>query len=122
MIGGRAGRALDELVRRVETPMAVNVLAQPGEQGGEVPAGERLAQVAEVTVGLGEQLRREQIAECVSREVAEKTRAPVNVLEAAFGIVARSDAEVLAIAFVPNAGDITDRQVARGAPVRARSG
>ena len=70
-----------------------------------------------------EELGGVQVAERVRREVADRAAGPVDVLEAAAGVVGRGEAEVLLHPLVPRAGQVGGRQVAaRASPARARSG
>src|SRR5687767_8515101 len=76
-----AGDPLRELRGGVPLAVAVDVLPQPAEQGGELAAGELRVEVAEVFSRLLEELGGVEVAERVGREVAERAAGPVDVLE-----------------------------------------
>src|SRR6185369_17636569 len=95
------GRAEDQL-RRQETPaVAVDLRAQPLAQRRELAVRDQGVEVAEVAMRRLVELRRVEVAERVGREVPERAHRPVDVLQAAFGVVARPDAEQLAALLAP---------------------
>ena len=74
-------------------PVAVDPVAQPAEQLAEVAAGELRVEVAQLGPGRGDELGRVHVAQRVRREVADQPLGPVAVLQAAFPVVRRDDAE-----------------------------
>ena len=127
MSGRGSGRvpavALDERGGPVALAVAMDVLAQPGEQPGEIAPGERLVEAAELAAGPAEELGGVDVAQRVGREVAEQPGAPVDVLQAALGVVGGGDrpASPGTSRSRPRAGrPLPGRR--RGAPAPARSG
>src|SRR4051794_32308815 len=81
-VGRRTRGVLDQRGRSVTPPMAVDLAAEPAEEFGEVTPGEGGVEVAKFQPGPREELRGIEIAQGISREVAEQAGAPVDVLEA----------------------------------------
>src|SRR5438876_12035392 len=71
----------------VTLAVAVDLLAEPGEQGGEIARRNRPVEVAEVGAGGLEELGGVEVAERIGGEVADGAAGPVDVLEAAAGVV-----------------------------------
>lgn len=88
-----AGDHLHQLGRAIAAAVAVDVVPQPFAEGLELAAGELPVQIGQVGSHLLHELGGVEIAELIGREIAERTLAPVNVLQAAFRIVGRRDAE-----------------------------
>ena len=59
-----------------------------------VASGEGFVQAAEIGLGLGIELRRIEVAQGVGRKITDQPGAPVDVLQAALGVVAGRHAEV----------------------------
>ena len=92
--------------------VTVDAVAKPGEELGEVAPDECLVQASQISAGLSKELSRVKVAQRVGREIAEEPGAPVDVLEAALGVVTGANPQGLAILLVPGRGQIMDRQVA----------
>ena len=93
---GSGGAPVASSIRRrrpVAAAVAVDLGPEPGQEGGELALGERGSEVAELGLGAGEELRGVEVAQGIGREVAEQAGAPVNVLEAAVGVVGWGQAE-----------------------------
>jgi hypothetical protein len=107
-----ARHTLDEFSCGIAPAVAVDIVAEPGEEGGELALRELCVEVAGVLSRLLEELGGVEVAERVGGEVADRAVGPVDVLEAAAGVVGRGEAEVLAHLFVPRAGDVVWGEVA----------
>ena len=110
MVGLRSGGALDQRYGSVALTVTMNVVAQPGQEFAEITPGERLVQPGQVRPGPGEELRRVDVAERVGWEIAKEPGAPVDVLQAALGIVRGRDSQGLAVLLVPCVGQLADWQ------------
>ena len=87
----------------VAVAVAMDFFAEPFPQRTEFAATELRGEIAEVGLGLGEELGRVQIAQRVGGKVAEQPRTPVHVLQHPVGIGGGHDAQVLAVLVVPRA-------------------
>ena len=92
MIEGRTSCVLDQSGGGIATSLAVHIFSQPAEKTGEVPIGKGLFDSIEFFDRLGKQLRGEDVAERIGREIADLASRPMTVLEAAEGVVRRADA------------------------------
>ena len=90
MVGSGAGDALDQVGGPIALALAVDLLAEPAEQAAEIAAGEGVVEAAELGTGRIEELGRVDVAQGIGREIADQPGAPVDVLEAALGVVARA--------------------------------
>src|SRR5262249_13529061 len=84
---------------------------QPLAERLNVTAAEHCVQIANVTGSLFEKLRGVEISERIRREVTERPRAPVHVLQYAVGIGQRLNAQVLSILGVPGLRQIGHLQL-----------
>ena len=112
MVGLRAGDMFDQFRGPVALAFAMNLGAQPGEQAAIVALREGLIEPAQVGLGPSEELGRVEIAQRVGWKVADEPGTPVNVLKAAFGVVARLDAQGLLVLLVPGRRQLANGQVA----------
>ena len=84
----------------------MHVLAQPSEKPGKHAlfdvSGDRGARLYGGLV----ELCGEKVAYRVGREISERTVRPVDVLETAERIIRRDNAEVVAVFFIPESGDL----------------
>src|SRR5215469_1280503 len=71
---GAAGGPLDQLVRRELAPVAVNTLAEPGQERRELAPCEAAVQVGQVAARRRHQLRADQVAQRVAVEGAQRVR------------------------------------------------
>src|ERR1700730_7487340 len=88
-----AGGALDEIRCREQRALRVNLLAQPAKQRGEISCCDRLRQIRDGGPSGFEDLRRDQRAERIYREIAPDAVIPMEILHAALSIVGRCAAE-----------------------------
>src|SRR5205823_5237928 len=112
MVRWTAGDFFDEHGSRVARALAVNLVAQPVQQAGEVSSGESRVEVAQIGAGPGEKLRGEEVAQSVGWEITDKPFAPVAVLQAALRVIGNRDAQRLLVSFIPGARQIGHGQIA----------
>ena len=86
----------------------MDVLAEPCADGFDIAAAQRVVLGAELCLHALPQLRGDEAAERVAREVAEGARRPVDVLQHAVGVVGDLDAEQPPHAVVPRRRQVGD--------------
>src|SRR5688572_30123198 len=106
-----ARHALGQLARRVAFAVAVDFLAEPREQGGELAGGELSVDVADVFTRLLEKLGRIKVAERVRGKVPDGAAGPVDVLQAAAGVIRGDDAEIFLHLRVPGCWEVGGREI-----------
>ena len=106
-----ASGGLHEVLREEGGAVLVDVFLHPAEEGEEVAFGEGGGNGGVVLRGV-EELGGVDVAEGVGREVAEAAHGPMDVLEAAFGVVFGFEAEEFFEGFVPGGGDVGDLEFA----------
>ena len=84
---------------------------QPSQEVTKPTIGNLAVEVGELALGLGHQLRSKHIAQRVGRKIADKTAAPVNILQHPFGIRRRPNAKVVSKTFVPSGRQIGHSQL-----------
>src|SRR4029079_17036140 len=105
-MNGAADEALRHRRRRELAPVPVEVLAEPLVDLAERPLLYALVGVRQVAHEPLPDLRREDAAELVRREVPEHAAGPVDVLQAADPVVRRADADELLPPRVPGGRDV----------------
>src|SRR6266567_5714489 len=80
------GHALDQLVGRELPPVLVHVLLQPSQQRPELPTTDLPIEVGHVGADLLHELRADDVAERIARELRRPDERPVDVLEHALAI------------------------------------
>ena len=113
MVGRRPRHDFDELGRRVPRALAVDPLPEPAHQESAVAASELLVDVAQLELGLREELGREDVTQRVRGEVAEQPVGPVTVLQTALRVVPRPDSECSPVRLVPRLRHLRGPQVPR---------
>src|SRR5438094_30594 len=86
-VDGRAGRMLQQLLRRVPAALRMDLLAEPLAQRAELALLQLLVEAAELVVRTLPQLHGHHRPEEVRREVADQARRPVHVLQHAVRMV-----------------------------------
>ncbi len=112
MVGLRAGDVFDQFRGPPALAFAMNLGTQPGQQAAIVTLREGLIEPAQLRLCLREELRRVEIAERVRWKVSDQAGAPVNVLQAAFGVITRLDSQGLFVTLVPGRRQLGNGQVA----------
>src|ERR1035441_5950462 len=84
----------------------MNFFVQPVPQGLEVTPFERALERSGFLFRGGKKLGRIKVAQGIGGEIAETTVAPMDVLEAALGIIWRNNAQVLFHRVVPDPGNV----------------
>src|SRR3954451_5228835 len=105
-----AGGPPQQLARVELAPMAVDVQPQPLAQRPEVPGGEIGLDVGQVVAKRAAELRGHQVADRVRREVADRPRAPVDVLQHALQDRRDLEPEQPVRRLVPRVGKVADRE------------
>lgn len=90
------------------TAILVDMGFEPVADEGEVPMRDFAFPVGVVVGKFFEELSGIEVAECVGGEVAHASHRPVDVLEAAEGVIRRCDAEELLHFLIPGGGDVFD--------------
>src|SRR4051794_5718192 len=101
-----AGRALQQLSRRIRATGLVHRGAQPLAQQLEVALGDRVVDPWDVGAQALPELCRDEAAERIGREVADQAAAPVDVLQDAVGVVGHLAPEEPLEALVPRRGHV----------------
>src|SRR4051794_31997268 len=107
----RADDTLERLARRVLAAVAVQVLAEPVAQGCELALLEAVVDVRQLREHALPDLRRDQVAERVRREVADRAARPVDVLQNSLRVVGDADPEVVPHPAVPLVRKLLEREV-----------
>src|ERR1700679_3857859 len=104
MVGFRARDVLDEDRRAESLALRMNLCAQPAEQAAEIASCKRFIQATQIRLCLGVKLGSIKVSQRVGRKITDQPGAPVDVLQASFGVVARRHAQSLAVLVVPGRG------------------
>ena len=110
-VGFGSGGLLHEVLGEEGGAVLMDVGLHPVEEGEEVGFGEGGGDGVVFHGGV-EELGGVDVAEGVGGEVAEPAHGPVDVLEAAFGVVFGAEAEEFFEGFVPGVGDVGDVEIA----------
>lgn len=109
---GFAGDDFAEFAGAVALTLAVDLRVEPFFEAGEAAEAEVGVEAGEVFAGGGHELGGEEVAERIGRKIAEAAHAPVDVLQAALGVVRRGQIEEGLELFAPGGGDIARGEVA----------
>src|SRR5690606_9773473 len=91
--------------------VGMDVFSEPLQQGAEIPVGEFALKVGNLAFRRVEELGGDQVSYGICGEIANAATGPVDILQAAFGVVVGGNPQHFLHGLIPLTGQISHRQI-----------